>query len=653
MIVALIGNPNCGKTTLFNTLTGQNQRIGNFPGVTVEKKEGQAIQDPSITFIDLPGTYSLNPFTLEEKVTLDYLMMQHVDCILNIVDATNPQRGLYLTLQLKDLNIPMIILFNMIDEVRNNHQTIDFDLISRSLHAPVLPLSASKGIGLDSCIHTIQHLSFNTPIVYESQTIPALQQDLSELIAPFSAHPRHDAAMMIQGDDSLFKRLEPNLRQQINHRFQVTALHDPECAFITFRYHWIEDLCNQACSKKKVSKETKRSLILDKILTGKITSIPLFFFFLFLIYVITFGPIGSFLSEIMAGFLDWIYSRLENTLTFLAVSSWLKSLVLDGIFTGVSSILSFLPSIMLLFLCLTFLEEAGYMARVAFILDAPMKKIGLCGKSIVCLLMGMGCSVPAILSTRTLKNEKERKITVLLVPFISCSAKLPVYTLILITFFSSSRSFWLISLYVFNILIALLFSVFLKRFVFKSEPSATLLELPNYRFPTFRSLYQTMKQKALDFILRACTILLVASILIWILQSFTPSLQYTVQIQESILAQMAQTISVLFKPLGLSDWRIVTALISGFTAKEAVLSTMSVLFQTSISSLPALLQSLISFPAAAAFLVFFSLYTPCVAAMSAIKKEFNSLFFTLEVVLFQTSLAWLISCLFYQILTWI
>lgn len=650
MIAALVGNPNCGKTTLFNHLTGQNQHIGNFPGVTVEKKEGQIQNEDSMILIDLPGTYSLNPFTLEEKVTIDYLMTQPVDCIINIVDATNPQRGLYLTLQLRDLNIPMIVLFNMIDEVNNNHETIDFAEISKTLRVPVYPLSASKGIGIESCMEALKHISTPFEIDYGNHTMSHLQKDLAVMISSFSKHPRHDSAMIMQGQDTLFKELDPQIQNKINQRIQSSGQEDLECALITFRYQWIEKLCDQTCSAKKMTKETKRSLFLDQFLTNRFLSIPLFFFFLMLIYGITFGPIGSFLSEITVQFLDLVRLGLENILNFLSVSPWLQSLVLDGIFTGVSSILSFLPSIMLLFLCLSFLEEIGYMARVAFILDAPMKKIGLCGKSIVCLLMGMGCSVPAILSTRTLKNEKERKITVLLVPFVSCSAKLPVYTLILMSFFSSSRSIWLFALYGFNLLIALIFSVFLNRFAFKKEVSPTLLELPNYRFPTFKSLYQTIKQKAIDFITRACTVLLIASVLIWILQSFTPTLQYTTNIQESVLALFAQALSGLFRPLGLSDWRIVTALISGFTAKEAVLSTMSVLFQTSLSSLPHVLQSILSFPSAVAFLVFFSLYTPCIAAISAIKKEFNSLFFTLEVVLFQTSLAWLISCIFYQVL---
>lgn len=652
MIVALLGNPNCGKTTLFNQLTGQNQHVGNFPGVTVEKKEGICIHNPSITIIDLPGTYSLNPFTLEEKVAIDYLLTQHVDCIVNIVDATNPQRGLYLTSQLKDLNIPMIVLFNMIDEVENNQESIDISGLSAALHASVFPLSAAKGIGINQCVQAMTQALVNSSIHYQNHPVFNLQSELAAVLAPYTDHPRHEAAMIIQGNDQLFKSLDSPVQHEINQKIHSVSLicEDLECEFISMRHHWIEDLCRKTCIKKKLSKETKRSLNLDRFLTHRYLSIPLFFIFLMIIYGITFGPIGSFISEITVYFIDLIRLGLEKLLDFLSVSSWLKSLTLDGIYSGVSSILSFLPSIMLLFLCLSFLEDIGYMARVAFILDAPMKKIGLCGKSIVCLLMGMGCSVPAILSTRTLKNEKERKITVLLIPFISCSAKLPVYTLILISFFSSD-SIWLLSLYGLNLLIALAFSIFLNRFVFKQEISATLLELPNYRLPTCKSLYQTMKQKAVDFIMRACTVLLIASVLIWLLKSFTFDLQYTVSVQDSILAQISQTISFLFKPLGLSDWRIVTALISGFTAKEAVLSTMSVLFNTTVAGLPLILRSMLSFPSAAAFLVFFSLYTPCIAAVSAIKKEFNSHFFTLEVILFQTSLAWLVSCFFYRLFT--
>lgn len=652
MIVALVGNPNCGKTTLFNQLTGQNQHVGNFPGVTVEKKEGFLLKDPSVSLIDLPGTYSLYPFTLEEKVTLDYLLNQQLDCILNIVDATNPQRGLYLTTQLKDLNIPMIVLFNMMDEVQNNHESIDLALLSKSLHVQIFPISAAKGIGINDWTHSLKKISSSIPISYGNHPLFQLQENIKELIRPFSAYPMHDSAMIIQGNDSLFKQLDSSTQNKINQKIKdsVSKQNDSQGEFISFRHHWIESLCERACSKKNRSKETKRSLFIDKLVTHRFYSIPLFFIFIMLIYGITFGPIGSFLSEITGSFINLIQSMLTILLDSLSVSPWLKSLIEDGIFIGISSILSFLPSIMLLFLCLSFLEEVGYMARVAFILDAPMKKIGLCGKSIISLLIGMGCSVPAILSTRTLKNEKERKITVLLVPFISCSAKLPVYTLILMSFFSS-KPFWLFLLVGLNLLLALLFSAFLNRFVFKQELSSTLLELPNYRLPTFKSLFQTVKQKAIDFIVRACTILLIASILIWLLQSFTPDLQYTTTIQESILAQIAQTFSPLFNPLGLSDWRIVTALISGFTAKEAVLSTLSVLFQTSISALPTLLQSLISFPAAVAFLIFFSLYTPCVATISAINKEFKSTFFTLEVILFQTSLAWLIACFFYQTLT--
>lgn len=656
MILALVGNQNCGKTTLFNALTGSNQHVGNFPGVTVDQKMGEVKGAKDCSVVDLPGIYSLRPYTQEEIVSRDFIINEKPDGIINIVDATNIERNLYLTLQLLELRVPMVLALNMMDEVRTNGGTIDIHKMSDALGIPVVPISASKGEGVSELVNQAvqtarsktlpkvwDFCSDNSPVHRCIHAIVHLIQDHADR---FALPSRFCTAKLIEGDDALADKLEldQNEKELIDHcivEMEFETGLDRNAALADMRYTFIESVVESSVVKCHESKEHRRSIRIDKILTGKYTAIPVFFGVMCLVFWLTFNVIGSALSDWMSLGIDRLTALVDSGLTAYGINPVIHSLIIDGVFAGVGSVLSFLPIIVTLFFFLSILEDTGYMARVAFVMDRPLRKIGLSGRSFVPMLIGFGCSVPAIMATRTVSSDRDRKMTILLTPYMSCSAKIPIYSVFAAAFFPGHGALVMICLYAAGIILGILIALLLKNTAFKGNPVPFVMELPNYRMPSAKSVALLLWEKAKDFIQRAFTIIFIATIIIWFLQTFDTRINVVEDSADSMLAMVGRFIAPIFEPLGFGDWRVATALISGFSAKEAVVSTMSVLLNTGMSNLSQALGSIFTPLTAASFLTFTLLYTPCVAAVATIKREMHSSFLTVLIVIAQCVVAWL------------
>ncbi len=664
MIYALAGNQNSGKTTLFNQLTGSNQHVGNFPGVTVDSKMGEIRGEKGNAVVDLPGIYSIRPYTNEEIVTRRFILQEKPDGIINIVDATNIERNLYLTLQLLELHIPMVIALNMMDEVRGNGGTINIRKMEEALGVPVVAISAAKNEGIEDLIGAIREVASRR--IYPKVTdfcekgpvhrcIHAVCHQVEDHAERIGMSPRFAATKIVEGDAEVIDRLalsanELDLMEHSIVEMEQDSGMDRNAALAAMRYDFIEKICSQAVIKCRESREHVRSMKIDSVLTHKYFAIPAFVLIMVVVFYLTFGLIGSFLSDLLSLGIDVLSGVTEQALTDYGINPVVKSLVIDGIFTGVGSVLSFLPIIVILFFFLSILEDSGYMARIAFVMDRPLRKIGLSGKSFVSMLIGFGCSVPAVMSTRTLSSDRDKKMTIMLIPFISCSAKIPIYALFAAAFFERKGVLVMLALYTFGILVGLLCAMILKRTVFRGSSMPFMMELPNYRFPSAKSVLLLMWDKAKDFVQRAFTIIFVATLLIWFLQTFDTRFNVVTDSGESLLAMIGKLIAPLFIPLGFGDWRAATALIGGFTAKEAVVSTLGVLTGSSMSNLSETLGKIFTPVSAVSFLVFTLLYTPCVAAVATIKRELGSTWKTLGVVCMQCGVAWIVSCVVYQIL---
>ncbi len=659
---ALAGNQNCGKTTLFNQLTGSNQHVGNFPGVTVDRKDGVIRNHKEATVTDLPGIYSLSPYSNEEIVTRDFILSERPSGIINIVDASNIERNLYLTMQLMELDTPMVLALNMMDEVRANGGTIMVNQLEEMLGIPVVPISAAKNEGIDELIEHAIHVAryrelpgridFCTagsdpadPRGAVHRCIHSVGHLIEDHAAAAGLPLRFAATKLVEGDALIEKALQlnPNETDILGHAIAemetVTGL-DREAALADMRFTFIEKLCSATVVKPGESLEHKRSVAIDKILTGKYTALPCFAGIMALVFWLTFGVVGSTLSDWMTLGIDWFTGVVDRALTAYQINPVVHSLVIDGIFAGVGSVLSFLPTIVILFFFLSILEDTGYMARVAFVMDKLLRRIGLSGRSFVPMLVGFGCSVPAIMATRTLSSERDRRMTILLTPFMSCSAKLPIYALFTAAFFPRVwRAPVMIFLYLFGILCGILYSLILKQTCFRGEPVPFVMELPNYRLPSPKSVGQLIWEKARDFIQRAFTIIFVATVVIWFLQTFDTRLNVATTPDSSLLALVGSLITPIFKPLGFGDWRISTALITGFTAKESVVSTLTVLLGGDTGALNMLFTPF----TALVFLIFTLLYTPCVAAIAAVKRELGGGRAALGVVLMQCGIAWVVA----------
>lgn len=662
MIFALAGNQNSGKTTLFNQLTGSNQHVGNFPGVTVDRKDGLIRNHKESTVVDLPGIYSLSPYTSEEIVTRDFLLDQHPDAIINILDATNIERNLYLSLQLMELRIPMVLALNMMDEVSANGGTIKIKAFAEKLGVPCVPISASKNEGIDELIEVAfkvakqkilpARIDFCSGPMH--RCIHAVCHVIEDHAERIGVPVRFAASKLVEGDMPMQESLalSQNEIELIEHSVKEmeSELHtDREAAMADMRYSFIEKLCSDTVVKCQESKEYLRSVAIDNVLTSKYFALPAFIVIMIFVFWMTFGVIGTTLSDIFSGMLDSLTVFVSELLLNYGLNPVVHSLVIDGIFAGVSSVLSFMPVIVILFFFLSILEDSGYMARVAFVMDKPLRHLGLSGRSFVPMLIGFGCSVPAIMATRTLSSERDRKMTILLTPFMSCSAKLPIYAMFTAAFFPNNAALVMILLYATGILVGILCAFLLKNSMYQGEPVPFVMELPNYRLPSAKSVILLMWDKAKDFLTKAFTIIFLASIIIWFLQSFDARLNVVEDSSLSMLANVGRVIAPLFAPLGFGDWRAATALITGFTAKEAVVSTLTVLLNTTSTALPTVLGSLFTTASAASFLIFTLLYTPCVAAVAACKREMGSARSALFMVLAQCGVAWLFSFIVYHL----
>jgi len=660
---ALAGNQNSGKTTLFNNLTGSNQHIGNFPGVTIEKKEGQLKKYKETSIVDLPGIYSLSPYTLEEVVTRDFILKEHPDLIINIVDATNIERNLYLTLQLMELATPMVLALNMMDEVVKSGNSIDVKKLSEDLGIPVAPISAAKNEGISELIDIMMKTAkekkkpekhdFCVGEVHKA--IHAISHIIEDQAKSKNYPLRFSATKLVEGDEPIMKALNitENQKHIIDHvveNMEETLNTDKEAALADMRYNYIEKICSHSVVKHQETYEQIRSEKIDRLLTHKYLGIPIFIGIMFLVFYLTFGLIGAPLQGILEEAITIVTEFVSNLLVEVGVSNWLHTLVIDGIFAGVGSVLSFVPLIVVLFFFLSLLEDSGYMTRVAFVMDKLLRKIGLSGKSFVPMLIGFGCSVPAIMAARTLSSERDRKMTIILTPFMSCTARLPIYAMITMAFFPNNAAVVMISLYLLGILVAILSGLLLKSTIFKGDPVPFIMELPAYRIPSRRSIALHMWEKAKDFAQRAFTVIFMASLVIWFLQSFDWSFNMIDDSSNSILASLGSVIAPLFKPLGFNDWRASTALIVGITAKEAVVSTLSVLTGAMTDAeLSTVLSTIFTPLSAFAFLAFTLLYMPCVAAFAATKREMGSLKNAILTVSFQTVTAFIVGTLIYQI----
>ena len=662
MIFALAGNQNCGKTTLFNQLTGSNQHVGNFPGVTVDQKSGAVRGQKDCTVVDLPGIYSIRPYTPEEIVTRDFIINQKPDGIINIVDATNIERNLYLTLQLMEMRIPMVLALNMMDEVSANGGTIDIKGMSRALGIPVIPISAVKNEGVDELIRTAVETAKNRvyPKVYDFCSPGPVHRCIHAVVHQIEDHAekaglpvRFATTKLIEGDEDIRARLEldQNELELIEHSVQeMEAEHgmDRNAALADMRYDFIENVCAQTVVKCRESKERARSEAIDRVVTNKYLALPIFFGVMLLIFYLTFNVIGSFLSDLLAAGIDALTAAADAGLTAYGLNPVVHSLIIDGVFAGVGSVLSFLPIIVVLFFFLSILEDTGYMARVAFVMDQLLRKMGLSGRSIVPMLIGFGCSVPAIMATRTLASERDRRMTILLTPFMSCSAKIPIYAVFTAAFFPKYAALVMIGLYLGGILVGIVAAKVLGATAFRGNPVPFVMELPNYRFPSTKSVGQLCWDKAKDFLTRAFTIIFVATIVVWFLQTFDTRLNLVSDSADSLLATVGTVLAPLFKPLGFGDWRVSTALITGFIAKESVISTLGILTGAGSEVTVAALGTLFSTVSALSFLVFTLLYTPCVAAISAVKRELGSGWKAAGVALSQCAVAWVVSFLVYH-----
>lgn len=655
---ALAGNQNCGKTTLFNQLTGSNQHVGNFPGVTVDRKDGMIRGHAEATVTDLPGIYSLSPYSSEEIVTRDFLLNTHPDGIINIVDATNIERNLYLTMQLMELEIPMVLALNMMDEVRANGGTIMVNELEELLGVPVVPISAAKNEGIDELVEHALHVARHREVPGRIDFCDATDgkdgavhrciHAVAHLIEDHAQHAglplRFSATKLVEGDQLIEAalQLDENETELLGHTIaeleNETGL-DREAALADMRFTFIERLCDKTVVRPGESREHKRSVAMDKVLTGKYTALPCFIGIMALVFWLTFGVIGAALSDLLTLGIDAVTNAADHALTAYGINPVVHSLVIDGIFAGVGSVLSFLPVIVTLFFFLSILEDTGYMARVAFVMDQLLRRVGLSGRSFVPMLIGFGCSVPAIMATRTLSSDRDRKMTILLTPFMSCSAKLPIYALFTTAFFPRQwRAVVMVGLYLTGIVCGILYALVLKLTRYKGEPVPFVMELPNYRFPSARSVGQLIWEKAKDFLQKAFTIIFVATVLIWFLQTFDTRLNVAAP-DTSLLALIGSWVAPIFKPLGFGDWRVSTALITGFTAKESVVSTLTVLLGGDTAALSTMFTPF----TAVVFLVFTLLYTPCVAAVAAAKRELGSAKAAAGVVVMQCGIAWVVA----------
>lgn len=662
-LLALAGNQNSGKTTLFNCLTGSNQHVGNFPGVTVEKKEGCILRHSDMTLVDLPGIYSLSPYTSEEVVTRDFVLKENPRLIINIVDATNIERNLYLTLQLMELSIPMVIALNMMDEVRASGNSIDVGELSRQLGLPVIPISAGKNEGIADLLDAVEKavkapapprkLDFCSGAVHRA--IHAIAHVIEDHAREEGYPTRFAATKLVEGDEPMMAALcrDEGDRQIILHiveEMEEETGTDREAALADMRYTYIEQLCRDCVTRRQETREQIRSEQIDRLLTHRILGIPIFLGIMLLIFVLTFSVIGAPLQTLLENGIQLLTDGLESLLERAEVSFWLRSLLIDGVCAGVGSVLSFLPLIVLLFFFLSLLEDSGYMARVAFVMDKLLRKIGLSGRSFVPMLIGFGCSVPAIMATRTLSSDRDRKMTIVLTPFMSCSAKLPIYGMITLAFFPRHGGLVMMALYVTGILVAVLSGLLFKSTIFKGDSVPFVMELPAYRMPSPRSVLLHMWEKAKDFLHKAFTIIFVASLIIWFLQSFDWRFNLVPDNASSILASLGSWIAPLFAPLGFNDWRASTALITGLTAKESVVSTLSVLTgASSDAQLSSVLSGIFTPLSSISFLTFTILYMPCVAAFAAARRELGSWRQAVLAAAYQTGSAYLAALLVYQL----
>lgn len=655
---ALVGNQNCGKTTLFNVLTGSNQHIGNFPGVTVDRKDGVIKGYPDTLITDLPGIYSMSPYSSEEIVTREFLLMDKPKGIINILDATNIERNLYLSMQLMELGIPMVIALNMMDEVRVNGGSVRINSIEELLGVPVIPISAAKGEGIEELVsHAIHVAKYQekpqiSDFCSKDSAVHRCIHGIMSLIsdhADKAGYPeRFAASKVVEGDSLVLKHLEleQNEKEMIEH---IIVQMEEECgmdrasAIADMRFVYIEDVCKNTVVKPRESKERIRSQKIDKLLTGKYTGIPMFIAIMGLVFYLTFNVIGAALSNVLDILITFVTNGVDNLLTAMNVNSVLHALIIDGIFNGVGSVLSFLPIIVTLFFFLSILEDSGYMARVAFIMDKLLRKLGLSGRSIVPMLIGFGCSVPGVMASRTLSSERDRRMTVLLTPFMSCSAKVPIYAFFSAAFFPHYAALVMIGMYFIGIIVGIIMAFIFKKTLFKGEPVPFVMELPNYRMPGAKNVVHLLWEKAKDFLQKAFSIIFIATILIWFMQNFDIRLNVVADSRQSILAVLAGMITPLFKPLGFGDWRLVTAILTGVMAKESVVSTISILFGSTIE-----MVSVISAAGAMSFLVFCLLYTPCVAAIASVKKELGGKW-AAYVVVIQCVVAWIAALITYII----
>ena len=653
MIFALAGNQNCGKTTLFNQLTGMNQHVGNFPGVTVDQKSGLVRGQKDCTVVDLPGIYSIRPYSAEEIVTRRFLLDGHPDGIINIVDATNIQRNLYLTLQLMECRIPMVLALNMMDEVRANGGSIDVQEMEKQLGIPVIPISAAKNEGIDELIrravetvhaHTLpQVMDFCGPGPVH-RCIHSVMHQIEDHAQSAGLPVRFAATKLIEEDPEILSklRLDQNEIELVEHsilQMEEEDGMDRNAALAEMRYDFIEGVCRETVVRCRESREHQRSMRMDRILTGKYTAIPIFILIMLSIFYLTFNVFGAALSDLLAAGIGWLQGVTDSALTAYGINPVVQSLIIDGIFAGVGSVLSFLPVIVVLFFFLSILEDTGYMARVAFVMDKLLRKIGLSGRSIVPLLIGFGCSVPAIMATRTLSSDRDRKMTILLTPFMSCSAKIPIYAVFSAAFFEKYQALVMIGLYLGGMLVGVLAALIFGRTLFRGNPVPFVMELPNYRFPSAKSVGQLCWEKAKDFLQRAFTVIFFATCVIWFLQTFDARLNVVQDSAQSLLAGVGRLLSPVFRPCGFGSWQAVTALISGFIAKESVISTLGVLLggESAITTLFTPVSAL-------SYLTFTLLYTPCIAAIAAVRRELDSGWKAAGVSLLQCAVAWLCAC---------
>ena len=665
MLLALVGNQNCGKTTLFNQLTGSNQHVGNFPGVTIEHKIGQIIGWKNYDLVDLPGIYSIRPDSGEEKVSRDFIIERKPDAIINIVDATNIERNLYLTLQLIEMGKPMVLALNMMDELLGNHGSVDIQKLSDRLGIPVVPIAAAKNDGVDELMRVVAETAENTvkprridfcsagPVHRCIHTVSHVVEDHADKIGVPS---RFAATRVIEEDAEIISalKLSDNELELIGHavlEMENEGGLDRNAALAEMRYRFIEAVCSECVIKAQESKEMLRSVKIDKVLTNKYLAIPMFIAIMGFIFWMTFSVLGKWLSDLLALGIDEVTALVDNALTAYGLNPVVHSLVIDGVFAGVGSMLSFLPIIVVLFFFLAILEDTGYMSRVAFVMDKLLRRIGLSGRSFVPMLIGFGCSVPAIMATRTLSSERDRKMTMLLIPFMSCSAKIPIYAVFTAAFFPDHGGLVMTCLYVFGMLVGIIAAKVLSKTAFTGKPVPFVMELPNYRMPSLKSVLLLMWEKAWDFIRRAFTVIFAATIVIWFLQHFDVRLNVVGEgSTDSLLAIIGTWIAPVFAPLGFGDWRVATALLTGLMAKEAVISTLGVLMNVGANLGSAALGGLFTLPSAVSFLVFCLLYTPCVAALAALRRELGSGVKTVLVMISQCCVAWLAAFCVYALI---